>query len=326
MYSWGGDTRDWKDPKGYKWDSARKPYLDKLKSASKAKGPRSYVTRSAPDPSVVDLRGKDIVSNSKNPLVVAVDVTGSMSSWPAEIFDRLPLLYQTLSQYKDDLEISFAAIGDAYCDEYPLQVADFGKGLDLEGKLNALYPEGGGGGQISESYELFAQYMLDHCKTPNATSPFMLIYGDEKFYDEVNKAQVEHYIGDKLQSSPESKDVWEKLMQRFNVFYLQKPYGSGDSHTTKEVKEHWAKILGKQKIIALPSCERAVDIGMGLIAKNWGQFGDFKDNLSARQSESERETVYSSLKLVDKDTSPNSVITKKSKSKKTKPLTASGGA
>ena len=33
-----------------------------------------------------------------------------MASWPFEIFDRLPLLYNTLSQYREDLEICFAAI------------------------------------------------------------------------------------------------------------------------------------------------------------------------------------------------------------------------
>ena len=36
-----------------------------------------------------------------------------MASWPFEIFDRLPLLFNTLSQYREDLEICFAAIGDA---------------------------------------------------------------------------------------------------------------------------------------------------------------------------------------------------------------------
>ena len=34
-------------------------------------------------------------------------MTGSMQTWPAEIFDRLPLLYNTLAQYRPDLEVLF---------------------------------------------------------------------------------------------------------------------------------------------------------------------------------------------------------------------------
>ena len=50
-------------------------------------------------------------------------MTGSMANWPFEIFDRLPLLYNTLSQYREDLEICFAAIGDAGVDRSPQHLA-----------------------------------------------------------------------------------------------------------------------------------------------------------------------------------------------------------
>ena len=43
-----------------------------------------------------------------------------MQTWPAEIFDRLPLFFFTLSSYRPDLEVSFIAVGDAGCDQWPL--------------------------------------------------------------------------------------------------------------------------------------------------------------------------------------------------------------
>lgn len=320
MYGWGGSTSDWKKPNKYKWDSAKKPYLDKLATdASKKKSARTYTMRSAPH-KIVDPLGKTISSDSENPIVIAVDVTGSMCSWPAEIFDRLPLLYQTLSQYRPDADICFAAIGDANSDSYPLQVNDFAKGVELEDKLNALYPEGGGGGQISESYELFAYFMLEHCNMPNAKSPFLLIYGDEKYYPEIDKRQVEHYTGDKLEDDLKSKDVWKKLNQKFNMFYLQKPYGNGDPDYTAQIKKYWAKGIGKQRIIELPERERAVDTGIALIAKHWGEFADFKENLSSRQDEEEQEMVIDSVRHIAEKPSVNSMTMTKKASKKTKPL------
>ncbi|MFH1589816.1 MAG: hypothetical protein ABIB43_04585 [archaeon] len=319
MYGWGSDTSTWKKPGKYKYDSAKSPYLDSLASKSAAKGPRTYNIGSEPNMKLVNPRGRDISSDSENPIIIGVDVTGSMSTWPAEIFDRLPLFYQTLSQYKDDLDISFGAIGDAYCDTYPIQVNSFGKEVNLEEHLKALYPEGGGGGQNKETYELFAYYILEHCKTPKAKSPFMFIFGDEDFYKTVNPKQVEHYIGDKLESPMKSKDVWDKLLQRFDLYLLHKPYGSGSDD--KEVVDSWANAIGRQRIVELPSKERAVDIAMGIVAKKWGKFSDFKDNLSARHdSDGVKDSVYKSIAFVDVDSSPNSVVKTTKKGTKTKPL------
>ena len=321
MYSWGGGTKDWKKPGAYKFDSARAPYLDALAKDASKRGPRTYTMRDEPDMKLVDPNGKEISSKSKNPLLFGIDVTGSMVSWPAEIFDRLPLIYQTLSQYRDDLEISFSAIGDANTDRFPLQINRFGKGLDLEEHIKALCPEGGGGGQISESYELFAYFMLEHCKTENAVSPSIIIYLTYKFYNKIDPAQVAHYIGDKLQTELDSGSVWKKLMQRFDIYFLHKPYGEGNSPSTdKEVIKHWADSLGRERIIELPSAERAVDVAIGLIAKKWGHYADFKENLSARQEDdSVKDSVYASLRIIGKDMSTKSVVDTSSK-KKTKPL------
>ena len=93
-------------------------------------------------------------------------------------------------------------------------------GVDLEEKLNALGCEGGGGAQIHESYELFAHYMLNHCETPNADRPFLFIYGDEKFYKDVNPRQVAHYIGDVLPGPVKSEDVWKALLKKYQDFTL----------------------------------------------------------------------------------------------------------
>ncbi len=286
MYGWGPSTADWKKPGGYAFDSARAPYLDRLASASAAKGGRNYSKPIGPNLTLVGASDKIIRTDSENPIVIGIDVTGSMASWPAEIFDRLPLLYQTLSQYREDIEISFCAIGDANSDDYPLQVNNFGKGVDLEEHIKALFPEGGGGGQIRESYELFGYFMQNKCEMPKAKSPFLILYGDEMFYNKVIAAQVKHYIGDSLAGDVEAANVWNALLQKFNLYMLHKPYGYGNAPGIDErVKDSWAAGIGKERVIELPSAERAVDIAIGIIAKHWGQYGDFSKNLGSRQTD-----------------------------------------
>ncbi|MEK6816849.1 MAG: hypothetical protein AABY09_04505 [Nanoarchaeota archaeon] len=65
MYSWGGDTSVWATPGAYKYDSARRRYLDKLADDARAKGPRTYRAASGPNLGLVDPRGKSISSESK---------------------------------------------------------------------------------------------------------------------------------------------------------------------------------------------------------------------------------------------------------------------
>ena len=318
MYSWGDDTSTWKRPGAYKYGSARRAYMDRDASAAAAKGPRTYGLGSRPNSTLVGTRGKDISSDSEHPIILATDVTGSMSHWPGEIFDRLPLLYQTLANYQTDLEVSFAAIGDAYSDSYPLQVSAFGKGPTLDDYLKALYPEGGGGGQTKESYDLFAYFMLHHCATPKATSPFLIIFGDEGFYEEVNPDQVAHYIGDTLQDTISTADVWKGLLQRFDLYLLHKEYGGSD----KFIVDQWADAIGRQRIVPLPSAERAVDIAMGLIARKWGKLGDFSVNISARHDSKTVDTVMKSLRYLPPASTKGSSTTLKGKSgKKSEPLT-----
>ena len=293
MYSWGyDDTAGWKSPGGYKYDEAKAPYLEDLAKKAETEGPRTYLKKNGPNLKLVDPKGKTISTQSTNPILFGIDGTGSMQTWPAEFFDRAPLLYQTLSQYREDVEISFAVIGDAISDDYPLQVADFDKGVALDEKLKALHGEGRGGPGIRESYELLAYFLLQHAETPKAERPFLFILGDEKFYDAVNPAQVKNYLGDDCQEISSIK-VWQELTKKYDVRLLHKEYPGRD----EEVLAQWREAIGAQNIVPIYDSLRVVDVAMGLVAKSWGQFDDFEQNLGARQDSKNTGVVMESLRV-----------------------------
>lgn len=283
MYCWGDDMSDWARPSAYTYKGSKKAKKSRSKAAdaSAQRGGRRFLQRREPDLDRVSPHGKVISTESTNPIVVAVDVTGSMSHWPYEIFDRLPLLYQTLEQYRPDVELSFVAIGDATCDRFPLQVTDFSRGIALEDELNALYGEGGGGGGARESYELFAYYLLQNARAPEAKRPFLILYGDEGFYPQVSAKQVRYYLGGNIRSARDSADVWRAVSESWNVFHLRKPYGSGRQDV--EIRGQWEEVLGAERVLALDEPERAVDLALGLISRVWGHYEDFEVNMAARQ-------------------------------------------
>jgi hypothetical protein len=216
-----------------------------------------------------------------------------MANWPFEIFDRLPLLYNTLSQYRPDLEVCFAAIGDGAVDRWPLQVTTFAGGFDLEQLLGSLYGEGGGG-DAPESYGLFAQWVNTHVEVNHLDeTPFLIVFGDAPMHRQVPTDQIVHYLGDTLQGDVDAISAWQQLAQNWNTWFLRRPTGSpGDA-----VDKQWGQAITEQKIFRIEDEERAVDYAMGLIARAWGHFGDFQDNMRARQSEATITNISEPIEL-----------------------------
>jgi ribosomal protein S27AE len=280
MYTWDEDTTAWYGGGTYSYCAAGAAERTEAAERARAHGPRTYAAKNGPNEKIIDPR-KHISTRSGNPLLIAVDVSGSMASWPFEIFDRLPLLYNTLSQYREDLEICFAAIGDAAVDRWPLQVTTFAGGFDLEQLLGALYGEGGGG-DAPESYGLFAHWVNTHVEIPRLQEPpFLIVFGDISMHPHTPRGQIAHYLGDELRGDVDSIKAWQQVCKTWNTWFLRRPTGKpGD-----EVDKQWGRAIGEQKIFHIRDEQRAVDYAMGLIARAWGYFGDFQANMRARQSE-----------------------------------------
>jgi hypothetical protein len=280
MYSWSEDTSTWYGKGKYRYGSRGAAKRKAAAERADAHGPRTYGGGDGPNERIIDPK-KHITTESSNPLIIAIDVTGSMADWPFEIFDRLPLLYNTLSQYREDLEICFAAIGDAAVDQWPLQVTSFASSFDLEQLLASLHGEGGGG-DAPESYGLFAHWVNTHVQIPDlAEPPFLVVFGDVTMHAEVPKGQVAHYLGDTVGGDVNAIKAWNQVCKTWNTWFLRRPTGRrGD-----RVDQQWAKAIGEQKIFHIEDEQRAVDYAMGLVARAWGHFSDFQDNMRARQSE-----------------------------------------
>lgn len=244
---------------------------------------------------------KIMLTKAKLPVVIAVDVTGSMRTYPKMIFEKLCILYNETvyflpDKFKDAFEISFCAVGDAYSDNYPIQVTDFATKSDLDKNIADLFPEGGGGGQARESYELMAYYYAYRCQMPNAGKrprPMFFFIGDEGFYNRVNRGQIMQYIGDPPETDLIATEVFTELKKKFDVYMLRIPYQ--DEGNEAEIHAQWQGALGKDRVIMLPDPRRVVDTILGLIAANVEKFDIFRRRIQIRQTPEQVQQVFSTL-------------------------------
>ncbi|VVB78555.1 Uncharacterised protein [uncultured archaeon] len=277
---------------GYSFSSARARYDDHVG--------RSYDDAVSAKKSKKDLIERSLETKCESPVVIACDVTGSMGEWPAVIFSKLPYLDLEGKEYLGKgMEISFAAVGDAYCDTYPLQVRPFDCGKNLEKRLKELVIEGGGGGQCSESYDLAALYYSNNVKMPNAIHPLFIFIGDEGLYESIDKGQAKSVVGLDLKQRMNTKEVMDELKRKYSVYLVRKPYevssGDGMSSIDKQIYSQWESYLGADHIAILPEAGRVVDVIFGIMAKETRRIEYFEDELKGRQKPGQVKTVLKSL-------------------------------
>ncbi len=170
-------------------------------------------------------RDSDAHPNS-NAVAVFFDVTGSMHTVPRILQKSLcKLMGLTVRRgYLDDPAVLVGGIGDATCDIAPLQVGQFESGNEIEGDLNRLFLEGGGGGQQTESYEL-ALYFLARktsidCYEKRGKKGYAFLIGDEMPYSRVKRREVKRVFGDRLQADIPIRDILNEAREKFEIYYI----------------------------------------------------------------------------------------------------------
>lgn len=189
------------------------------------------------------------------PIAVLFDVTGSMGIVPTIVQQKIPGLMGLLLRkgYVEHPQICFAAVGDATCDEVPLQVGQFESGIEMDDDLTKFILEAGGGGQQSESYELGLYYFANRVQTDawekRGKKGYLFIVGDEKMYPRAERKYLEEIIGVTAESHASTEEIVAKLLERWEVFYILPNQTS--YYNDAGILTHWKKYLGPERVLKL---------------------------------------------------------------------------
>lgn len=184
------------------------------------------------------------------PIVAFVDVTGSMLGVPKVIQRRLPELmgYIANGGYATDPQIMVIAVGDEQYDAVPLQAGQFESDNRIDEQIRDLYLEGGGGGDLKESYALGAYFLATRAEldslTKRAKKGYCFIFGDEANKPTLSRKAVATYIGDELAEDMPITEVYRLLEEKFHVFFV---VPNMTSHYAEPwVENHWRPIVGER--------------------------------------------------------------------------------
>lgn len=182
------------------------------------------------------------------PVILALDVTGSMGQTAVEIAKRLNEIMTKLYGQIKDVEFMIMGIGDLAYDTYPIQASQFESDIRIAEQLDKIYFEFGGGGNAYESYTSAWYFGVHHtnldCWKRNKKGVIITI-GDERLNPHLPisswRSGLAAVTGDHLQADVETKDLYPEATEKFDVYHINVNHRS--EYDQRGIKESFLEYL-----------------------------------------------------------------------------------
>ena len=157
------------------------------------------------------------------PVIIGLDVTGSMGRACIKTAQSLNTIITSLYDKFDDIEFMIMGIGDLAYDHAPIQASQFESDVRIAEHLDKVYMEHGGGGNGFESYTAAWYFGLHHTKLDcwkRGKKGIIITMGDEPLNPYLPKYPLEKITGDNLEADVETKDLYELTKEKFDIYHI----------------------------------------------------------------------------------------------------------
>lgn len=186
------------------------------------------------------------------PVILALDVTGSMGQSAVEVAKKLNVIMTKLFEEVKDVEFLTMGIGDLAYDDAPIQASQFESDVRIAEQLDKLYFEGGGGGNAYESYSSAWYFGLNHTDLDcwkRGKKGIIITIGDELLnpYLPINGtcggAGLRRSTGDELQADVETSELYGQASEKFDIYHLHVVHGNWSEFRKDEVRKTFLQFL-----------------------------------------------------------------------------------
>lgn len=157
------------------------------------------------------------------PVIIGLDVTGSMGRACIKTAQNLNTIITSLYDKFNDIEFMIMGIGDLAYDSAPIQASQFESDVRIAEHLDKVYMEHGGGGNGFESYTAAWYFGLYHTKLDcwkRGKKGIIITMGDEPLNPYLPKYPLEKITGDNLEADVETKDLYELTKEKFDIYHI----------------------------------------------------------------------------------------------------------
>lgn len=182
------------------------------------------------------------------PVILALDVTGSMGDTAVEVASKLNVIMTELYNSVQDVEFMVMGIGDFYCDDSPLQVSQFESDIRIAEQLDKIWFEAGGGGNDYESYTAAWAFAVEHTKLDcwnRGRKGLLITIGDEPLNPYINKDRWQMEVGP-TELNLETKDLYQAVTDKYDVYHIHVQHGG--NYYGNVAPASFAKVIGNDHV------------------------------------------------------------------------------
>jgi len=191
------------------------------------------------------------------PVILGLDVTGSMGEAAVKTAQALNEIMTTLYDEVNDVEFCTIGIGDLAYDRAPIQISQFESDVRIIEQLDKVYFEGGGGGNTYESYTA-AWYMgLKHCNLDcwkRGKKGIIITMGDELPNPYLPEYKLETIVGDKVQEGLlNTKTLYKLASEKYDIYHISiddKDSCYGIYKNSLHLDDKWKELLGPNYLVS----------------------------------------------------------------------------
>lgn len=198
------------------------------------------------------------------PVILALDVTGSMGQTAVEIAKRLNEIMTKLYGQIKDVEFMIMGIGDLAYDTYPIQASQFESDIRIAEQLEKVYFEFGGGGNSYESYTAAWYFGARHTKLDcwnRGKKGIIITIGDERLNPYLPRTAyycgLSNATGDSLQADVETKDLYTETAEKFDIYHINVNHRGG--YDQEQIKKSFLEYLDDKHFCTINKLDDITD-------------------------------------------------------------------
>ncbi|MBR6256412.1 MAG: VWA domain-containing protein [Lachnospiraceae bacterium] len=164
------------------------------------------------------------------PVILALDITGSMGQAAVEVAKQLNVIMTGLYKKLTDVEFMVMGIGDLAYDSCPLQVTQFESDIRIAEQLDKIYFEFGGGGNSYESYTAAWYFACEHCRLDawkRGEKGIIITMGDEGINPYLPGTRLGEITGRNIQTDVETNTLYKTVLEKYDVYHIFVRHGNG---------------------------------------------------------------------------------------------------
>lgn len=198
------------------------------------------------------------------PVILALDVTGSMGQAAVEISKKLNNIMTKLYEQVEDIEFMVMGIGDLSYDRCPIQASQFESDIRIAEQLEKVYFEFGGGGNSYESYTAAWYFGARHTKLDcwnRGKKGIIITIGDERLNPYLPRTAyycgLSNATGDSLQADVETKDLYTETAEKFDIYHINVNHRGG--YDQEQIKKSFLEYLDDKHFCTINKLDDITD-------------------------------------------------------------------